>query len=115
MTSVFDDHLTLDAIVAFADGEMALTPYQRAAAHLMRCSGCAMDVAEQTGAAAYLRQAALPRMPGSLLNTLNSIPVTFPQADLLPGTVRPAECDPRLGPGRLIDAQDLSALGQPRR
>lgn len=75
MTSLFDDHLTLDAVVAFSDGEMSLTAYQRAAAHLVRCGPCAADVAEQTVASEYLRGAQLPGMPSSLFAALTSIPI----------------------------------------
>jgi hypothetical protein len=37
MTTGPTDHLNLDAIVAFADGEMPMVAYQRAAAHVARC------------------------------------------------------------------------------
>lgn len=87
MTSVFDDHLTLDAVVAFADGEMSLIPYQRAAAHVISCPVCAEDVAEQTAASEYLRHASLPRMPGSLFDSLRSIPVALPRVASVPAVV----------------------------
>ncbi len=109
MTGVFDDHLTLDATVAFADGEMALVPYQRAAAHVMRCPACAADVAEQTAASQYLRQASLPRMPGSLFDMLKSIPVALPQAGPVPGVVLDAES------GRTVRAQEPAHAGRGRR
>ena len=60
MTGMFEDHLSLDAIVAYADGEMSLTAYQRAAAHVSSCPACAGEVAEQTAASQYLRQARGP-------------------------------------------------------
>lgn len=115
MTGVFDDHLTVDTIVAFADGEMALVPYQRAATHVMSCPLCAADVAEQTGASQYLRQAPVPRMPGSLFNTLKSIPVALPQAGRIPGVVLDAAgFEPRLRPG-WTPPRDHSAVGRARR
>lgn len=85
MTSVFEDHLGLDAIVAFTDGEMGLLGYQRAAAHLARCPMCAAEVAEQTTARELLRSADSPRMPGSLFDQLRSIPVAVPAAPTVPG------------------------------
>lgn len=109
MTGVFDDHLTLDAVVAFADGEMALTPYQRAAAHVVRCPACAADVAEQTAASQYLRQAAPPSMPGSLFATLTSIPVALPQGSPVPGVVLDAAS------GRANGIQDQTWSGRGRR
>ncbi|GAA2000717.1 hypothetical protein JL107_00835 [Nakamurella flavida] len=78
MTALFEDHLTLDAIVAFTDGEMSLIAYQRAAAHLSRCPHCAAEVQEQASAREFLRSAEAPRMPGSLLDALRSIPVAVP-------------------------------------
>jgi len=87
MSGVFDDHLSLDAVVAYADGEMSLIAYQRAAAHVVKCAECAADVAEQTAAAQYLRQARMPTMPGSLFDALKSIPVAVPQAGPVPGVM----------------------------
>ena len=78
MTAIFEDHLTLDAIVAFTDGEMSMIAYQRAAAHLARCPHCAAEVDEQVAAREFLRSAGAPRMPGSLLDALRSIPVALP-------------------------------------
>lgn len=87
MSSFFDDHLSLDAVVAYADGEMSLNAYQRAAAHVMKCSICAADVAEQTATSEYLRQGRMPTMPGSLFDSLRSIPVAAPVAGPVPGIV----------------------------
>ena len=80
MTGMFDDHLSLDVVVAYADGEMSMTAYQRVAAHLVRCGPCAADVAEQTAASQYLRGAQVPCMPNSLFQALTSIPVAAPLA-----------------------------------
>ena len=91
MSGVFDDHLSLDVVVAYADGEMSLTAYQRAAAHLVKCTACAADVAEQTAASQYLRQARMPTMPGSLFDTLKSIPVAVPLAGPVPGVMVDSE------------------------
>jgi anti-sigma factor RsiW len=78
MTSFFEDHLSLDAVVAFADGEMGLVAFQRAAAHVAQCESCAMEVAEQTSARQRLRAAACPSIPTGLLDALRSIPVALP-------------------------------------
>ncbi|NNG34185.1 anti-sigma factor family protein [Nakamurella aerolata] len=78
LSDAFVDHLNFDAVVAFADGEMSLSAYQRAAAHLARCEQCAAEVAEQTSAREALRSAFVPRMPGSLFEQLRSIPVALP-------------------------------------
>ena len=78
MAGLFDDHLALDAVVAYVDGELSLTAFQRASAHLVRCSSCAAEVADQVAAQQLLRAAELPRMPGSLFDALRSIPVAAP-------------------------------------
>lgn len=77
-SDAFVDHLNFDAVVAFADGEMSLAAYQRAAAHLSRCDTCAAEVAEQTSARELLRSAFAPKMPGSLFEQLRSIPIALP-------------------------------------
>ena len=78
MTAGFGDHLNLDAIVAFADGEMPMVSYQRAAAHVARCAQCENEVNQQVAARSWLRSAEVPSMPLSLLDSLRSIPVAMP-------------------------------------
>jgi len=89
--------LTLDAVVAFADGEMAMVSYQRAAAHVARCPQCDAEVRAQVVARSWLRSAEPPAMPTSLLDALRSIPVALPATDNVPlPDDRPA---PRQGTG----------------
>jgi len=78
MTAGFEDHLNLDAIVAYADGEMTMGAFQRAAAHVSRCAQCESEVSQQVLARSWLRAAGTPSMPTSLLDTLKSIPVVVP-------------------------------------
>lgn len=86
------DHLTLDAVVAYADGEMPLVSYQRAAAHLALCPQCDAEVRAQMTARSWLRAAQAPPMPSSLLDSLRSIPVALPagpaEAHPVPDRVR---------------------------
>lgn len=93
MTSAFPDHLNLDTIVAFVDGELGMTPFQRAAAHIEHCPQCRAEVAEQQAARSWLRSAACPTMPPDLLASLRSIPVAAPTPSPLPGV----SIDPRTG------------------
>lgn len=72
------DHLTLDAVVAYADGEMSMVSYQRAAAHVALCPQCDAEVRAQITARSWLRAAQAPAMPTALLDTLRSIPVAVP-------------------------------------
>ncbi|GGL95783.1 anti-sigma factor family protein [Nakamurella endophytica] len=85
MSGIFEDHLGLDAIVAYVDGELSLTAFQRAAAHVSHCPSCAAEVAEQTSAQQRLRRAALPQMPSGLFESLASIPVAVPATRSVPG------------------------------
>ncbi|HEY7814662.1 MAG TPA: hypothetical protein VIC62_15565 [Nakamurella sp.] len=88
------DHLTLDAVVAYADGEMPMVSYQRAAAHVSRCPQCDAEVRAQVVARSWLRSAEAPAMPTSLLDALRSIPVALPATDnRLATDSRPARDD----------------------
>jgi len=68
------DHLTLDAVVAFVDDELDAGPRERATRHAAGCRECAAQVMAQTQARVALRTAAGPRLPSSLLSSLRSIP-----------------------------------------
>ena len=85
MTAGFEDHLNLDAVVAFADGEMPMVSYQRAAAHVARCPQCDNEVNQQIVARSWLRSAEAPAMPLSLLDSLKSIPVAMPVSQPVDG------------------------------
>ena len=93
MTGIFEDHLGLDAIVAYVDGELALTAFQRAAAHVMQCAVCAAEVADQTVAQQALRRADMPQMPSSLFRSLTAIPLAAP----VPRPVAGLSVDPITG------------------
>jgi len=75
------DHLSLDAIVAFVDDELSAGAHARAQAHLDRCRECAVEVVAQRQARTALRAAGGPCLPSSLLRSLRSIPV---EAELPP-------------------------------
>jgi hypothetical protein len=68
------DHLSLDAIVAYVDDELAHGPHLRATQHLAQCRECAAQVVAQGQARSALRMAEYPSLPSSLLSTLRSIP-----------------------------------------
>ncbi len=75
---LFEGHLGLDAVVAFSDGELGLTAFGRAAAHLSRCPECSREVDEQESARRQLRSAPCPSIPTALMASLLSIPVALP-------------------------------------
>jgi anti-sigma factor RsiW len=68
------DHLSLDAIVAYVDDELAEGPYLRATRHLAQCAECAAQVFSQGQARSALRAAECPSLPSSLLSSLRAIP-----------------------------------------
>lgn len=70
-----EQHLALDALVAFVDGELSPTAYDRAAAHLARCRGCAAEATAQRQARAAVQGAPTPSVSPRLLEALQSIPV----------------------------------------
>jgi anti-sigma factor RsiW len=69
-------HLAVDAVVAFVDGELGVTAHNRAAAHLLHCQSCAAEVAGQRQARSVVRSARCPQAPAELLAALRDIPQT---------------------------------------
>ena len=69
-------HLAVDAVVAFVDGELGVSAHERAAAHVTGCASCAAEVTAQRQARSAVRTAAEPAAPSSLLAMLRSIPQT---------------------------------------
>jgi anti-sigma factor RsiW len=75
-------HLAMDAVVAFVDGELGPLARDRAATHLTGCQFCAAEVAAQCYARSVVRSAQCPPAPADLLAALRDIPHTaaLPQA-----------------------------------
>ncbi|RRO15799.1 zf-HC2 domain-containing protein [Saccharopolyspora rhizosphaerae] len=69
-----DQHLALDALVAFVDGELSPSAHDRAVAHLANCPACAADAAAQRQARAAIRAADTPSVSPELLQALQAIP-----------------------------------------
>ncbi len=67
-------HLAVDAVVAFVDGELEPGAHDRAVAHIGHCTSCAAEVAAQRQARSAVRSAAEPAIPAGLLAALRSIP-----------------------------------------
>jgi hypothetical protein len=68
------EHLSTEAVAAFADGELRMTAYLRAAHHLSLCTQCAAEVEAQRQARAALRDSHPIAIPTSLLGLLSQIP-----------------------------------------
>lgn len=68
------EHLSTEAIAAFADGELRMTAHLRAAHHMSLCPQCAAEVEAQCQARAALRDSQPIVVPSSLLGMLSEIP-----------------------------------------
>jgi hypothetical protein len=69
------EHLSTEAIAAFVDNELRLTPHLRAANHLSLCPQCAAEVEAQRQARSALRDSNPIAIPSSLLGQLSQIPL----------------------------------------
>ena len=72
------EHLSIEAIAAYVDGELRMKSYLRAAHHLSLCPECAAEVEGQTQARTALRDSLPINMPSSLLGVLSQIPEAVP-------------------------------------
>lgn len=68
------EHLSTEAVAAFADGELRMTAHLRAAHHLSLCPQCAAEVDAQRQAREALRDSCPVAMPSTLLGLLSQIP-----------------------------------------
>ncbi|OBK16026.1 anti-sigma E factor RseA [Mycobacterium asiaticum] len=68
------EHLSIEAIAAFVDGELRMNAHLRAAHHLSLCPQCAAEVEDHSRARAALRDSHPVRIPSSLLGLLSEIP-----------------------------------------
>ncbi|WP_156690203.1 anti-sigma E factor RseA [Mycobacterium sp. Marseille-P9652] len=68
------EHLSVEAVAAFVDGELRMNAHLRAAHHLSLCPQCAAEVEGQSRARAALRDSHPIRIPSTLLGMLADIP-----------------------------------------
>jgi hypothetical protein len=71
-------HLSDEAVAAFADGVLSGHARDRAARHLNCCAECRSAVKCQREAALALRAAPAPSLPTNLLDRLRTVPMTTP-------------------------------------
>jgi anti-sigma factor RsiW len=79
-------HLSDEAVAAFADGVLSGHARDRAGRHTAGCPECARAVREQREAVLALRAAPAPALPVGLLERLRSVPSTTPISGI-PATV----------------------------
>jgi hypothetical protein len=77
------EHLSIEAIAAFVDGELRMNAHLRAAHHISLCPDCAAEVDGHRRARAALRDSdSHPiRIPSTLLGLLSQIPHCPPDDD----------------------------------
>ena len=75
-------HLSDEAVAAFADGVLSGHARDRAARHLSGCPECAHAVAVQREAVWALRAAPAPSLPVGLVDRLRSVPITTPVTNI---------------------------------
>ncbi|MDR3659618.1 MAG: anti-sigma E factor RseA [Mycobacterium sp.] len=68
------EHLSVEAIAAFVDGELQMGAHLRAAHHLSQCPDCSGEVDAQGQARSALRDSCPIVAPNSLLGALSQIP-----------------------------------------
>src|SRR4051812_27548784 len=82
-------HLSDEAVAAFADGVLSGHARDRACRHLNACAECRLAVQEQREAAAALRTAPAPALPTNLLDKLRTVPLTAPLPAPPPSVLAP--------------------------
>jgi len=75
-------HLSDEAVAAYADGVLRGHARDRAARHVDACAECRIAVRVQREAAVALRSAGAPAPAGALLDRLRSVPLTTPISTL---------------------------------
>ena len=75
------EHLSIEAISAFVDGELRMNAHLRAAHHISLCPECAAEVDGHRRARAALRDSQPIRIPSNLLGLLSQIPDDPPDED----------------------------------
>jgi len=75
------EHLSIEAIAAFVDGELRMNAHLRAAHHISLCPECAAEVEGHRRARAALRDSRPIRIPSTLLGLLSQIPHSPPEDD----------------------------------
>ena len=75
------EHLSIEAISAFVDGELRMNAHLRAAHHISLCPECAAEVDGHRQAREALRDSHPIRVPSTLLGLLSQIPHCPPDDD----------------------------------
>ena len=88
------DHLSVEAVAAYVDGELPMKAHLRAAGHLGRCPQCSAEVDAQSQARDALRDCRPVNMPSTLMGLLAAIPQSTPE-DPAPPPPLAGQSEPR--------------------
>jgi hypothetical protein len=89
------DHLSIEAVAAYVDGELPMKAHLRAGSHLSVCQQCAAEVEAQGQARAALRDSCPVAMPSTLMGLLSQIPQCTPEEPASPPDDQPGDATPR--------------------
>lgn len=89
------DHLSIEAVAAYVDGELPMKAHLRAGSHLSLCQQCAAEVEAQGQARAALRESRPVTMPSTLMGLLSQIPQSTPDEPAAPDDDQPDDGMPR--------------------
>jgi len=89
------DHLSIEAVAAYVDGELPMKAHLRAGSHLSVCQQCAAEVEAQGQARAALRDSCPVAMPSTLMGLLSQIPQCTPEEPAPPPDAQPGHGTPR--------------------
>lgn len=90
------EHLSTEAIAAYADGELPMKAHMRAGSHLSMCPQCSAEVEAQTQARVALRDSGPVVAPSTLMGLLAQIPQSTPDEPTgLPGAEQSDDGTPR--------------------
>ena len=98
------EHLSLEAVAAFVDGELSDTACHRARVHLVHCAECRAEIERQRGASEWLRGSNIGedvRAPHDLLTRRAGIASTPPRSG------PDAESTPTPVPEGLMDKMEM--------
>ena len=92
------DHLSIEAVAAYVDGELPMKAHLRAANHLSQCGQCSSEVDAQGQARSALRESRPVTMPSTLMGLLSQIPQSTPDEPPPPNGDEPGDPDGAGGP-----------------
>lgn len=72
------EHLSIEAVAAYVDGELPMKAHLRAGSHLSMCQQCAAEVEAQSQARVALRDSGPVAVPSALMGLLSQIPQSTP-------------------------------------